>query len=148
MNVIDRLLEKLELMEKAINPTIQDSINKNKGTIIDYQSRSQWYDTGEDSQGKDIQPSYALSTRVTKRRKGQKISNVTLKDTGDLERSIKVDAKVNEMIISANVEYFKYLVNHYSDNILLGIQPKYLKEFTIKKVLPNLATEYKAIIKK
>lgn len=147
MSVVNRFTRKIKALEKAINPTIKKTIEGNKPLIIDQQTNEQLYE-GKDSDTKDIKPSYALSTRIVKRKKGQPIDRVTLKDSGDLYKSIKVDAKTNEMIISANVAYFKYLVTHYSGNNLLGLDKAFLDKFTKKKVLPNLEKTWKAIIKK
>jgi hypothetical protein len=148
MNAADKLRMRVKELQKSINPTIQTTVNQNKPLLIYYQTGEQWYGKGEDSKGFDIVPSYALSTIKSKRNKGQKTSNVTLRDTGELYKSIKIDARTNEMIISANVEYFKYLVLHYGSNVLLGIQRSNLKKFVENEVLPNLKQEFKAIIAK
>lgn len=147
MGVVDRFNKRIDELQKAIYPTIQNTVNRNKGDIIDQQTKGQMYQ-GEDANGLQFVPSYALSTIMTKKRKGQPTNRVTLKDSGDLYKSIKVDAKTTEFIISANVEYFKYLVNHYSSNIILGLNKEYLNEFVKKKVLPNLEVEFKKIIAK
>lgn len=147
MGVVDRFNKRIDELEKAIYPTIQRTVNRNKGDIIDQQTNEQMY-KGEDSKGMQFVPSYALSTINAKKRKGQPTNRVTLKDTGDLYKSINVDAKTTEFIISANVEYFKYLVLHYSSNIILGLKREYLTEFVNTKVLPNLEVEFKKIIRK
>lgn len=145
MGVVDKFNKRIDQLEKAIYPTIQITVNRNKGDIIDQQTNGQMY-KGEDSKGMQFVPSYALSTINTKKRKGQPTNRVTLKDTGDLYKSIKVDASTTDFIISANVEYFKYLVTHYSSNIILGLKREYLTEFVNKKILPNLEVEFKKII--
>jgi hypothetical protein len=147
MSVVNRFTKKIKALEKAINPTIKKTIDSNKPLIIDQQTDEQLY-KGKDADSKDITPDYALSTKIVKRKKQQPTDRVTLKDTGDLYRSIKVDAKTNEFIISANVEYFKYLVTHYSKHKLLGLNAEFLEKFTKHKVLPNLEKTWKAIIKK
>ena len=146
MSVINRFEKKLKQLKDSINPTIQDTVNRTKPLLIDEQTNEQMY-KGEDSNGKQFIPSYALSTKVTKRKKGQPFDRVTLKDSGDLYKSIKVVAKTNEMIISANVEYFKYLVTHYDQNTILGLQPDFLEKYTKQLILPNLKKKWKAIIK-
>jgi hypothetical protein len=146
MGVVETFNRKLRAMEKAINPTIQQTIDQNKGLIIDQQTDGQMYE-GKDSNSKDLIPSYALSTKITKQEKGQPTNRVTLKDTGDLYSNIKVDAKTTEMIISANTEYFKYLVIHYPTNQILGLEQSFLNEFVDKKVLPNLAIKWASIIR-
>ena len=147
MSVVNRFTKKIKALEKAINPTIKKTIDSNKPLIIDQQTDEQLYE-GKDSNNKDIKPNYALSTKIVKRKNQQPTDRVTLKDTGDLYKSIKVDAKINEFIISANVEYFKYLVVHYKSNKLLGLDDTFLEKFTKSKVLPNLEKTWKAIVKK
>jgi hypothetical protein len=147
MGVVDKFNKRIDELEKVIYPTIQRTVNRNKGDIIDQQTDGQMY-KGEDSKGMQFVPSYAFSTIQSKKRKGQPTNRVTLKDTGDLYKSINVDAKTTEFIISANVEYFKYLVLHYSNNIILGLKREYLTQFVNTKVLPNLEVEFKKIIKK
>ena len=119
MSVVNRFKKKLIELEKAINPTIEKTVNSKKPLIIDQQTNEQLYE-GKDANDKNLQPSYALSTKIVKRKKGQPTDRVTLKDTGDLYRSVSVDAKTNEFIISANTEYYKFLVNHYSSNIYVA----------------------------
>lgn len=146
MSVINRFEKKLNQLKDSINPTIQDTVNRTKPLLIDEQTNEQMF-KGEDSKGVQFVPSYALSTKVTKKKKGQPTNRVTLKDSGDLYKSIKVDAKTNEMIISANVEYFKYLVTHYSQNTILGLQPEFLEKYTKQLILPNLKTKWIQIIR-
>jgi phage gpG-like protein len=147
MSVISRFTKKIKALEKAISPTIKKTVEQNKPLIIDQQTDEQLYE-GKDADTKEIRPSYALSTKIIKRKKAQPTDRVTLKDSGDLYKSVKVDAKTNEMIISANVEYFKYLVAHYSGNKLLGLNEEFLEKFTKAKILPNLEKTWKAIIRK
>jgi hypothetical protein len=150
MSVVSRFTRKIKALEKAINPTIKKTIDSNKNLIIGQQTDEQLYE-GKDSEDKDIRPKYALSTKIIKtkyRSPSQPTDRVTLKDSGDLYKSIKVDTKTTEFIISANVEYFKYLVKHYSSNKLLGLDDDFLDKFTKKKILPNLEKTWKSIIKK
>jgi hypothetical protein len=146
MSIISRFERKLKELKASINPTIQETINRTKPLLIDEQTNGQMY-KGEDSEGKQFVPSYALSTRVIKRKKGQPTNRVTLKDSGDLYKSIKIDAKTNDMIISANVEYFKYLVTHYDQNTILGLQPEFLEQYTKQVILKNLKRKWIQIIK-
>ncbi len=133
-------------MEAAINPTIQETINKNKPLLIDEQTNEQMF-KGEDSQGQQFVPSYALSTTIIKKKKGQPTNRVTLKDTGDLYSSIDIQANTTNMIISANIEYFKYLVVHYDQNIILGLQRPFLDEFTNRVIAPAIGKKWTQIIR-
>lgn len=146
MTVVRRFARKLKELKDSINVTIQQTVNKTKPLIIDEQTNGQMF-KGEDSQGKQFIPSYALSTKIIKQKKGQPTNRVTLKDTGDLYKSISVDAKTTEFIISANVEYFKYLVTHYDQNIILGLQEEFLEQFVNQLVVPQLRRNWQRIIK-
>lgn len=148
MGVVDRFNRKLKALQAAINPTIKNTIDRNKPLLIDQQTEEQLFRKGEDSKQEPLFPSYALSTQIIKQGKNQPTNRVTLKDTGDLYDSIRIDANTNEMIISANVEYFKYLVSHYSGNDILGLQRPFLDKFTKGVILPNLERNWKVIIRK
>jgi len=147
MSVISRFNRKLKQLKDSINPTIQETINKHKPLIIDQQTEEQMFE-GKDSEGLNFVPKYALSTKKIKQKKGQPTNRVTLKDSGDLYKSITVDALTNEMIIKANVEYFKYLVVHYNRNKILGLNEEFLDKFTCKLIVPNIQTKWKSIIRK
>lgn len=146
MSVISRFERKLKELKAAVNPTIQETVNRTKPLLIDEQTNVQMFQ-GEDSQGKQFIPSYALSTKIVKRKKGQPTNRVTLKDSGDLYKSIKIDAKTTQFIISANVEYFKYLVTKYDQNTILGLQEDFLREYTKQAILPNLKRKWIQIIR-
>jgi hypothetical protein len=146
-NSLDYLQKQVDKMEALIYPTIQTTINENKPEIINQQTDVQLYVEGKDANDLSLVPSYAISTVKAKKRKGQKTSNVTLKDTGALYASVTIDALTTEMIIATNKEYFKYLVVHYKNNQILGLQDSFLKSFTKTKVIPNIAKQYKKIIK-
>ena len=147
MGVVERFNKKLAQLEAAINQTIKETIIRDEPFIINQQANEQLYKQGEDGNAKPLIPSYASSTIKYKKRKGQITDHVTLRDTGRMYKSIFVDALTNEMIISINVYYFKYLVLHYDTNEILGLQPSFLKQFVLKRVLPNLKKEFKKIIK-
>ena len=130
----------------VINKSIQNSISTNKAVLIEQQTGGQ-FDKGQDSQGIQFVPKYAFSTKVAKRRKGQPTDRVTLKDTGKLYNNIEIQAQTTQAIITANVEYFKYLVAHYDKNTILGIQTEAMKDFLNKFTLPEIEKNFKTIIR-
>jgi len=148
MDIFSDLQRKVKQMEEAIFPSIQETINRSKPLLIDEQTNTQWYSKGQDAEGSEITPSYALSTTIIKQKKGQPTDRVTLSDSGDLYRSIKVEATTTQMIISANVEYFKYLVIHYDTNILLGFQKEFLQQYIKQGVLPTIKKNWNNILSK
>lgn len=147
MGVLETFARKLEELEQAINPTIKETIERSKPLLIDEQTNVQLYAKGQDSFGSPIQPEYALSTQLIKKKKGQPSTRVTLNDTGDLYESIQIEANATQMIITANVEYFKYLVTKYDTNQILGLQEPFLEEYIKQLILPNLKRSWDNIIK-
>ncbi len=146
MGTVSRFNAKLLELKNSINKSIQNSISTNKAVLIEQQTGGQ-FDKGQDSQGIQFVPKYAFSTKVAKRRKGQPTDRVTLKDTGKLYNNIEIQAQTTQAIITANVEYFKYLVAHYDKNTILGIQTEAMKDFLNKFTLPEIEKNFKTIIR-
>ena len=146
MGTVSRFNAKLLELKNSINKSIQNSISTNKAVLIEQQTNGQ-FDKGQDSQGIQFVPQYAFSTKVAKRRKGQPTDRVTLKDTGKLYNNIEIQAQTTQAIISANVEYFKYLVTHYDKNTILGIQTEAMKDFLKEFTLPEIEKNFKTIIR-
>ena len=146
MGTVSRFNAKLLELKNSINKSIQNSISTNKAVLIEQQTDGQ-FDKGQDSQGIQFVPKYAFSTKVAKRRKGQPTDRVTLRDTGKLYGNIDIQAQTTQAIISANVEYFKYLIAHYDKNTILGIQAEAMKDFLKEFTLPEIEKNFKTIIR-
>lgn len=81
--------------------------------------------SGTDANDKKISPLYAESTKKRKQRKGQRTSNVTLKDSGDLRSSFYLVREGSAIDFRVgNFPYINDLVSHYSGNELFGFSPK------------------------
>ena len=145
MGVVADFIRKLKVLEESINLSLQQSVDSNKNILIDQQTDGQ-FDKGKDSFNISIVPSYALSTKKIKRSKGQPTNRVTLKDTGELYNAIDIQTTKTNMVISANVEHFKYLVAHYENNQLLGIQDEAMRGFIRKYTYPVIKTNFDKII--
>ena len=63
-------------------------------------NRAQLWD-GKDSSNARMSPSYALSTKKTKSRKGQPTNRVTLKDGGDFHASITAEAQRDALVVGS-----------------------------------------------
>ncbi len=146
MGTVSRFNAKLLELKNSINKSIQISINTNKAVLIEQQTDGQ-FDKGQDSQGIQFVPKYAFSTKVAKRKKGQPTDRVTLRDTGKLYGNIDIQAQTTQAIITANVEYFKYLITHYDKNTILGIQTEAMKDFLKEFTLPEIEKNFKTIIR-
>ncbi len=149
MGTVSRFNAKLLELKNSINKSIQISISTNKAVLIEQQTDGQ-FDKGQDSQGIQFVPKYAFSTKVAKRRKvpSQPTDRVTLRDTGKLYGNIDIQAQTTQAIITANVEYFKYLIAHYDNNTILGIQTEAMKDFLNEFTLPEIEKNFKTIIRK
>ena len=147
MGLKQRFKQKMRQLEASINPSIQKAVNTNSNLLEQQQTEGQ-FDKGKDSFNINIVPSYATSTKSYKRRNGQPTNRVTLKDSGDLYRSVKVVGTSSQLVISANVEYFKYLVAHYSGNNLLGIEPQAMEVFVNKYICKEIVKNFNTIISK
>jgi len=147
MGVVTEFLRKLKLLEGSINLSLQQSVDSNKNVLIDQQTDKQ-FDKGKDSFNVNIVPEYTNFTKSIKIGNRQPIDRVTLKDTGKLYKSIRIQTTKNNMVISANVEYFKKLVAQYKTNKLLGIQDEAMQEFIKKYTYPVVKTNFNKIISK
>ena len=139
--------KKLRELENSINPSIKKAVNDNS-TILEVQQTEEQFDKGKDAFNISFIPSYAESTKRTKRRKLQPTNRVTLKDTGDLYNNLTVKGTSSQIVIAPNVEYFGFLVDHYNNNQILGIQPKAMQEFTDKYICKEIVETFNKLISK
>jgi len=146
MRAIDRLERKLRELKAVVNPTLKQTIDRNKGVLIDQQQGQM--NKGRDAFNVSFIPSYAESTIKKKKAKGDPFNRVTLEDTGELYRSIQIETTTTQAIISTNIEYFKYLLDHYDTNIILGIQSEFMNEFLNKYFKPELEKAWRQILNK
>ena len=123
-------IKRLKTLQDGIYEEIQDAFNRKQAEVLDYNTNKQLFKKGERADGARLIPKYAESTKRIKRKKGQRISNVTLRDTGAFYKSIKVDARAEEVEINTNgsLDYSDHLENRYGAQ-LYGLQPKFLKQF-------------------
>ena len=101
---------------------------------------------GKTNEGVDIKPFYADSTIKIKRRKGQILGRVTLKDTGDFYRGIEIIAGNNAVIIIAGStpSYGIYLIDKYED--ILGLTKENWTVFILRFTLPTIKKNFDDII--
>jgi len=72
-----------------------------KETVIKLNTIDQLFDRGVDSLNKSL-GEYSGFTVEEKKRKGQKYTNITLKDSGAFYKTFKIEVTKNEIIINAN----------------------------------------------
>lgn len=137
MSVFERAKNKVKELKSSVNPTIQSVFEEYKELVKEVNVDRQLFDKGQDSKGSIIRPAYKPITIKLKKKKGQPADRVTLRDTGKFHRTLKVIPKDDEVEIIAGVEYGKYLIKKYGDDIL-GLQEEFLREFITRYILPEL----------
>ena len=123
-------IKRLKALQDGIYEEIQEAFDKKQVEVIEYNTNKQLFKKGERSDNARLIPKYAESTKRIKRKKGQRISNVTLRDTGAFYKSIKVDAREEEVEIKTDgsLDYSDHLENRYGA-LIYGLQPKFLRQF-------------------
>jgi len=142
--ILDNLQRTVNKLEAVINPSIRESVDKNKNVIKTAQTDAQMF-AGITSKGTSIRPfPYAKSTINYKKRKGQPTDRITLKDSGDFYDSIEVEARPVDFIISTQITYSIFLVAKYAD--ILGLTAENLQNFVTTYTLPIIKKNYNDII--
>jgi hypothetical protein len=78
------------------------------------------------------------------KRPPQPVDRVTLKDTSDFYKSIEIEARKDDFVISTQISYSIYLIDKYSK--ILGITAVNLKEFIDKYTLNVIKKNFDDII--
>jgi hypothetical protein len=144
-SILNDLRNTVEELQKAVNDSIQESINQNNKVILELQTQEQMYQ-GIDSKGIDIKPAYADSTIKIKRKKFQPTDRVTLFDTGAFYNSLEVIAGNNDAVIRTIISYSVYLVDKYAD--ILGLDEENWTVFLEKYTIPTIKKNFDDIIAK
>ena len=131
-------------IKNSIPSWIKEVIEKNKDVILDMQLQGQ-FDKGKDSEGNNLFPPYASSTKKRKRRKGQPTNRVTLKDTGMFYKSVEVEVRNDEFEIKSDIDYSEYLIERYNTEYdvffygaIFGLTPSHLEDFTKNFIVPYI----------
>lgn len=142
--ILDSLQRTVNKLEAVINPSIRESVDKNKNVIKTAQTDAQMF-AGITAKGTSIRPfPYAKSTINYKKRNGQPTDRITLKDSGDFYDSIEVEARPVDFIISTQITYSIFLVAKYAD--ILGLTAENLQTFVTTYTLPIIKKNYNDII--
>lgn len=140
MSIFDDARRKIAELKDLVNPIVQDTFEEYKSLIISFNADSQMFEKGQDAKGSLIRPAYKPMTIKMKKKKGQPYDRVTLRDTGKFHRELEVIPHATYVEIKSSVEYSKYLIKKYGENIL-GIQEELLRDFVTKYVRPNLQSQ-------
>lgn len=130
------LIERIERFRDNINNYISMIVFRHRDYIIAQNVEIQMYEFGVDAKNMSF-GSYAESTKKRKKAKGQKISNVTLRDTGEFHESIFVDIRDDEFELMTKNETHRWLRGRYGENIL-GLNDEFISKFAWEIVYPEL----------
>lgn len=127
-----------------LNETIHDVVSNEADFLQKMITNSQMYERGIRPDNSNISPKYTSFTKSLKSKKGQKSNIVTLRDTGDYHRSIKLISKKNEMLIKSNDEKAQKLRNKYGKILGLTNENKY--KLVLSKIIPELKKNIKKYV--
>lgn len=96
---------------------LDECIEEKQGLIIGLNTRKQLYEKGIDSMGQPLEPPYTGFTKSIKRRKGQPVNRVTLKDTGAFYEGFEIGIEPNFIDIFSTDNKSKKLTDKYGDDI-------------------------------
>jgi len=146
-SILNKLGRTVEQLQSSVNKSIKESINKNKRSVRKLQTQDQMF-KGLTNQGLDIKPAYAESTIKIKRKKGQILGRVTLRDTGDFYAGIEIIAGNNAVIIIAGAtpSYGIYVIDKYDD--VLGLTNENWSVFISRFTMPIIKKNFDDIIAK
>lgn len=126
---------------------LQSIIADNERFIVDCVANKQLYEQGQNALGVyiDSYMPYSPITVEIKKQKGQPYDRVTLRDTGDFQKSIKVDANRTEFEIVATDRKTPALLGKYGEEIF-GLTPENKGVLIWDKIYPQLLEQCKGLI--
>lgn len=142
MGVFEDAKAALKDLQESFDILTKEAFEEQKKLIIKYNAEEQMYKLGQDSKKSLIRPAYQKTTIRIKKAKGQPTNRVTLRDTGKFHKTLKVIPFDDYVEIRSDLEYSKYLLKKYGDDIL-GIQDELLKDFVRLYVVPKIEEEAK-----
>lgn len=143
MEELDQYILDLENLSQNLDNIIYSVIGKNKGKILSM-VKLRLFNKGVDGSGSRIEPQYAPSTIEIKKGKRQRTSHVTLRDSGNLYRSLFVEYKNSSIFIDTNISFKSELIDKYGKEIFdLTIQEARIIIFSF--IEPEIQKELKKI---
>jgi hypothetical protein len=114
------ILQEISFLENEIqelDPLVRKIIKDNRGQILTM-IKLRLFNYGIDGDGNQILPDYTYSTIATKKRKRQRTSFVTLRDTGEFYGSFSVVYENEEISIQSSSDKAGALTSKYGNSIL------------------------------
>jgi hypothetical protein len=123
--------------------TLADAVKEAESEIVDA-NREQLY-AGFKADGSSITPEYTPYTVKRKNDKGQVSNHVTLKDTGEFYKGLKIEIKNNDFEIVSPWSKFNELRAKYGNEIT-GLDQIDMAKITDEKLTPFVTTEFQKVL--
>lgn len=111
----DEIIRDVQQAQTDTDKVVIDQVRIEEDFVIRLQT-DQMFD-GFRGDGRETLPSYAPSTVLIKRKKGQPAGRVTLRDTGDFHDSIVIHYGTTEFRLDATDQKRPYLAGKYGEQI-------------------------------
>lgn len=132
MNQLIQLIDKFQTL--PIPQMIRETIEENASIIEDKQIAQ--LDAGTYPDGGPILPEYTDFTIEIKKIKGQPYDKVTLHDTGDFYRGIKLDLESDSFTLDSSDSKTGDLVDKYGD--IFGLSEQSKQELIDEQFIPTM----------
>lgn len=141
------LTYRLRKFKEILNDELKEEILSHWYVIVDMISEDQLYEQGINGRGVEIksyQP-YTPRTIKNKIKKRQPIDRVTLRDTGELRKSLRVEFDDEGFYITSTDDKAPYLLKKYGQTIF-RLTDENLKILLNNYIRPELQTKLKEYI--
>lgn len=141
---LKNLNNRLRKFKSILSQELENIILDNESVIVEMITQQQLYEQGIEGRGIEISSyaPYAESTIRKKIKKGQPTNRVTLKDTGDFYKSLKIEFDDKGFYITSNDFKSPYLLKKYGLTIF-KLTDENLKTLINRYVRPALTVKLK-----
>lgn len=135
---------RLRKFKAILSQELENTILDNENIIVEMITQQQLYEQGIEGRGIEISSyaPYAESTIRKKIKKGQPTNRVTLKDTGDFYKSLRIEFDDKGFYIASNDFKSPYLLEKYGPTIF-RLTNENLKTLIHKYIRPALTVKLK-----
>ncbi len=135
---------RLRKFKTILSQELENTILDNESVIVEMITQQQLYEQGIEGRGIEIlsYAPYAESTIRKKIKKGQPTNRVTLKDTGDFYKSLRIEFDDKGFYIASNDFKSPYLLEKYGPTIF-RLTDENLKILIHRYVRPALTVKLK-----
>lgn len=135
---------RLRKFKAILSQELENTILDNESIIVEMITQQQLYEQGIEGRGIEISSyaPYAESTIRKKIKKGQPTNRVTLKDTGDFYKSLRIEFDDKGFYITSNDFKSPYLLKKYGPTIF-RLTDENLKTLIRKYIRPALTVKLK-----